>query len=97
MIMLSQKYYLDILFYAPLQKMFIYKNKKTVYLDCLFIGGDKETRTLDPLRARQVLSQLSYTPTFLSTLIGISKLNREKVFIPASYIVALSLLPTEVS
>ncbi len=25
-------------------------------------GGDKEIRTLDPLRARQVLSQLSYTP-----------------------------------
>ena len=25
-------------------------------------GGDKETRTPDPLRARQVLSQLSYTP-----------------------------------
>ncbi len=28
----------------------------------LFNGGDKEIRTLDPLRARQVLSQLSYTP-----------------------------------
>ena len=27
-------------------------------------GGDKEIRTLDPLRARQVLSQLSYTPIF---------------------------------
>ena len=26
-------------------------------------GGDKEIRTLDPLLARQVLSQLSYTPT----------------------------------
>ena len=25
-------------------------------------GGDKEIRTLGPLRARQVLSQLSYTP-----------------------------------
>ena len=25
-------------------------------------GGGKEIRTLDPLRARQVLSQLSYTP-----------------------------------
>lgn len=28
----------------------------------IFYGGDKETRTLGPLRARQVLSQLSYTP-----------------------------------
>ena len=26
-------------------------------------NGDKGIRTLDPLRARQVLSQLSYTPT----------------------------------
>ena len=31
---------------------------------CLFInGGDEEIRTPDPLLARQVLSQLSYTPT----------------------------------
>ena len=28
-------------------------------------GGDKGIRTLDPLRARQVLSQLSYTPTII--------------------------------
>ena len=27
-------------------------------------GGDEEVRTPDPLRARQVLSQLSYTPIF---------------------------------
>ena len=27
-------------------------------------GGDEEVRTPDPLRARQVLSQLSYTPMF---------------------------------
>ena len=26
------------------------------------IGGDKRVRTVDPLRAKQVLSQLSYTP-----------------------------------
>ena len=31
-------------------------------------GGDEESRTLDPLLARQVLSQLSYTPTFGSWL-----------------------------
>ena len=38
----------------------------------LFIGpfivwasGDKEIRTLDPLLARQVLSQLSYIPIFI--------------------------------
>ena len=28
----------------------------------LFFGGDEEDRTPDPLLARQVLSQLSYTP-----------------------------------
>ena len=28
-------------------------------------GGDEETRTPDPLRARQVLSQLSYTPIYI--------------------------------
>ena len=28
-----------------------------------FYGGDEEDRTPDPLLARQVLSQLSYTPT----------------------------------
>ena len=27
-------------------------------------GGDEEDRTPDPLRARQVLSQLSYTPIY---------------------------------
>ena len=29
-------------------------------------GGDEEDRTPDPLRARQVLSQLSYTPMLLT-------------------------------
>ena len=28
------------------------------------LGGDEENRTPDPLLARQVLSQLSYTPKF---------------------------------
>ena len=31
------------------------------------IGGDEEIRTLDPLLAGQVLSQLSYTPISIST------------------------------
>ena len=31
-------------------------------------GGDEENRTPDPLLARQVLSQLSYTPKFYPTL-----------------------------
>ena len=31
-------------------------------------GGDEENRTPDPLLARQVLSQLSYTPKFRLTL-----------------------------
>ena len=32
------------------------------------LGGDEEDRTPDPLRARQVLSQLSYTPRFFKGL-----------------------------
>jgi hypothetical protein len=35
-------------------------------------GGDEENRTPDPLLARQVLSQLSYTPKFYPTLTQIS-------------------------
>ena len=43
-------------------------------------GGDKRDRTADPLLAKQVLSQLSYTPisrfktTFRSFLVGLSGL-----------------------
>ena len=34
-------------------------------------GGDERIRTADPLRARQVLSQLSYIP-FFHFLVGLS-------------------------
>ena len=33
------------------------------------VGGDEEDRTPDPLRARQVLSQLSYTPKFRGQIV----------------------------
>ena len=51
-------------------------------------GGDEQNRTVDPLLARQVLSQLSYAPvsglclgesTLLSSLGGPSKLNSVKL------------------
>ena len=32
---------------------------------CPTRGGDEQNRTVDPLLAKQVLSQLSYTPTFV--------------------------------
>ena len=32
------------------------------HLNLIFIGGDSRARTDDPLLAKQVLSQLSYTP-----------------------------------
>ena len=38
-----------------------------------FNGGDEQNRTVDPLLARQVLSQLSYTP-MLKGLVGPSGL-----------------------
>ena len=57
-------------------------------------GGDKEARTPDPLLAKQVLSQLSYTPTvsrfgyavLLKTLLrGPSKLNnKEELVFPCT-------------
>ncbi len=37
--------------------------RRTESLRCSRADGDGEIRTLDPLLARQVLSQLSYTPT----------------------------------
>ncbi len=59
-------------------------------------GGDKEARTPDPLLAKQVLSQLSYTPTvsrfgyavLLKTLFrGPSKLNnKEELVFPCTSI-----------
>ena len=39
------------------------------------IGGDEGIRTLDPLLAGQVLSQLSYTPIFMGLFLRILKLN----------------------
>ena len=57
----------------------------------LTLGGDEEDRTPDPLRAKQVLSQLSYTPVFRVRGIsatfpflrpGASKLNSIKFSFP---------------
>ena len=51
---------------------------KPMFGKFLFRGGDKRDRTVDPLLAKQVLSQLSYTPIILlwkSFFQGPSKLN----------------------
>ena len=40
----------------------------------LWFGGAEEDRTPDPLRARQVLSQLSYDPVFYFDLLFYSSL-----------------------
>ena len=58
------------LFYLKKPFLFSYSFSYSVFkqqIKCEIInisGGDKESRTLDPLLARQVLSQLSYTPIF---------------------------------
>ena len=57
------------------------KNGRTIDLTLVgfaFVGGDEENRTPDPLLARQVLSQLSYTPTVSCVFLKVitpSKLN----------------------
>jgi hypothetical protein len=51
-----------------------------IYLETSF-GGAEEDRTPDPLRARQVLSQLSYDPFFLRYNFSVKlpmKLNLQK-------------------
>ena len=45
-------------------------------------GGDERDRTDDPLLAKQVLSQLSYTPKYLLKIIRPSKLNNDLIKSP---------------
>ena len=53
---------------------------------CGSLGGDEQNRTVDPLLARQVLSQLSYTPVFtaaafhLSPLLKVLRLSPSETF-----------------
>ena len=50
---------------------------QNLFADLSVIGGDKRDRTADPLLAKQVLSQLSYTPISLVESQGPSKLNND--------------------
>ena len=70
----------------------------------LKFGGDEEDRTPDPLLARQVLSQLSYTPKFLLILrqdfLGIHMYclrrlssSKQKLLCLASFVAILGCLP----
>ena len=52
----------EFLFYQP----FAFASTGIFLLQAFACGGDNEIRTHDPLLARQVLSQLSYTPTISS-------------------------------
>ena len=47
--------------------LFSFQGTTNIVSDAFASGGDEEDRTPDPLRARQVLSQLSYTPTLWLT------------------------------
>ena len=53
---------------------------RLVFENIMFINGDGEIRTLDPLLARQVLSQLSYAPMALSLLILADCSSSSKIF-----------------
>ncbi len=50
--------------------VFGFQGTTTSHTDLYEMNGDGEIRTLDPLLARQVLSQLSYTPIWYSDLIN---------------------------
>ena len=60
--------------------LLLYSFQRTDFLIKDQDGGDEENRTPDPLLARQVLSQLSYTPTSQPSLLGIFKI--EQYFSP---------------
>ena len=64
---MKRKDVVEIFFYSIYDILFSIKisdkTKKAMNQFTAF-GGDKGIRTLDPLRARQVLSQLSYTPVW---------------------------------
>ena len=45
-------------------RLFVPAYDRAAFAARLHSRGDGEIRTLDPLLARQVLSQLSYTPSF---------------------------------
>ena len=53
-------------------------------------SGDEEIRTLDPLLARQVLSQLSYTPIFMSNTGCWSSLFRQSLYSFVSFHLLIS-------
>ena len=55
----------------------LHVSEKAKLLSCIVHSrnGDGEIRTHDPLLARQVLSQLSYTPTVLYALVKAFRLN----------------------
>jgi hypothetical protein len=53
-------------------------------------GGDEETRTPDPLLARQVLSQLSYTPKNRCRMSDVGGLSLVETGRPVSSIILTS-------
>ena len=60
-----------------------------MFLPLSHVGGDEEIRTLDPLLAGQVLSQLSYTP--MGWISYLFKMVSGEAFV--SPVSALSYLP----
>ena len=60
------------------------------FLTVTSANGDGEIRTLDPLLARQVLSQLSYTPIFISNTGCWSSLFRQSLYSFVSFHLLIS-------
>ena len=63
---------------------------RLILIKLLSANGDGEIRTLDPLLARQVLSQLSYTPIFMSNTGCWSSLFRQSLYSFVSFHLLIS-------
>lgn len=73
----------------PMQNFYFFRRQHAVSLDTNRFGGAERDRTADPLLAKQVLSQLSYSPisSIAPNFFGVRQLPRHRLF-PAAPCVA---------
>ena len=66
----------------PMQNLYFFRRQHAVNLDTNRFGGAERDRTADPLLAKQVLSQLSYSPisSIAPNFFGVRQLPRHRLF-----------------